>query len=92
MKCEKCGKEIEHMMVNTFNHDGTDSDWEYPYIECEEDAVYVDVSLNWTGNELSEEEMMETITCPHCRNFPFKSREIQTYEYVRVVMFKEVTP
>ena len=38
--------------------------------------------------DLSEEEMFETITCPHCKQFPFKSTEIQVYDVVRVVCFK----
>ena len=32
MKCEKCGKEIGHLLVDTFLHDGTDTDIEQPIV------------------------------------------------------------
>ena len=76
------------MYVDMFNYDGSDSRYLYPYQEMEEDAVVLDLDANWVGYELSEEEMTETITCPHCGKFPFKQEEIQTYEIVRIVMFK----
>lgn len=88
MKCEKCGKEMNTIMANRFNHEGADSFISYPYTECEEDAVYVDLDSKWTGYGLSEEEMLDTIECPHCGKFPFKNKEIQVYELVRVVCFK----
>lgn len=88
MKCEKCGKEIENLLVDTFLRDGSDTEIEQPIIECEHNAVYIETTKNWTGYDLSEEEMLETITCPHCKQFPFKSTEIQVYDVVRVVCFK----
>lgn len=88
MKCEKCGKEIENLLVDTFLRDGSDTDIEQPIIECEHNAAYIETTQNWTGYDLSEEEMFETITCPHCKQFPFKSTEIQVYDVVRVVCFK----
>lgn len=88
MKCEKCGKEIKNLLVDIFNYDGTDSEYEIPYQEQDEDAVVIDLTKSWTGYELSEEEMMETIVCPHCKKFPFKHKEVQVYDVVRVVMFK----
>ena len=89
MKCEKCGKEIDSLLVNVFNYDGSDSDEEFPITECENNAAYIDIDANWTGYELSEEEMRETILCPHCEQFPFKNTEIHVYDIVRVVCFKE---
>jgi hypothetical protein len=88
VKCEMCGAEINYLLVDIFNRDGSDDFRAHEIAECPEDAVYVDVDPNWTGNELSEEEMLETIECPHCGKFPFESKEIQTIEFVRVVMFK----
>lgn len=67
MKCEKCGKEIKSLLVDTFLRDGSDVDIEQPITECEEDAAYIETTQNWTGYELSEEEMLDTITCPHCK-------------------------
>lgn len=89
MKCEKCGTEIATLLIDIFNRDGSDSFQTHEIAECPENAVCVDVDPNWTGNELSEEEMLETIKCPNCGKFPFKSKEIQTLEFVRIVMFKE---
>lgn len=88
MKCEKCGKEIENLLVDTFLRYGSDTEIEQPIIECEHNAVYIETTKNWTGYDLSEEEMLETITCPHCKQFPFKSTEMQVYDVVRVVCFK----
>ena len=88
-KCEKCGKEIGTLLVDIFNRDGSDSFCAHEITEYPENAVCVDVDPNWTGNELSEEEMLETIKCPHCGEFPFKSAEIQTATFVRIIMFKE---
>lgn len=89
MKCENCGAEITTLEVNEFNRDGSDDFYEVPLTECEESAVVVETNTNWTGYELSEEEMPETVCCPKCRKFPFKSKEIQMYEVVKLVFFKE---
>lgn len=92
MKCEKCGAEINFLLVDVFNYDGSDSDQRINFSECEENAVYFDIPKEWTGTDLSENEQADTICCPECRKFPFKSKEIQTYEFIRVAMFKEVQP
>ena len=39
-------------------------------------------------DELTEEEMVDRIWCPICHEFPFKSKEIQVYDVVRIVCFK----
>lgn len=93
MKCEKCGSEIGTVLVSVFNRDGSDCDAKLPLIECEEGAAYIDTTQNWTGYELTEDEMRETIECPHCKQFPFRNPEIQVYDIVRVVCFRqEATP
>ena len=88
VKCEKCGKEIRSLMINIFNYDGSDGDYEFPITEYEENAVTVDVNHDWTGDELSEEEQKNTIRCPYCNQFPFVSEEIQTDNIVRIICFK----
>lgn len=88
MKCEKCGNEIDSLLVDVFRYNGSDDFDKYPVCECEEDAVYIETTQNWTGYELTEEEMLDTIVCPHCNQFPFKSTEIQVYDVVRIVCFK----
>lgn len=89
MKCEKCGKEINNILINTFNYDGSDNYYEYPITEYEENAVTVDVHHDWTGDELTEEEQKDTICCPYCKQFPFISEEIQTEQIVRIICFRK---
>lgn len=91
MKCEKCGKEMYMINVNSFCRDGSDCFAPHAYEQFDNDVVVIDTTQNWTGYELSEEEMLETITCPHCGKFPFVNKEIQVYDIVRVVCFKENT-
>lgn len=90
MICEKCGKEITYVNMLRFNYDGSD-DWiRYTINEGENvDAVYMDADHNWVGTDLSEEEQMDCIICPHCEQFPFEHKEVQAYEIVRVVCFKK---
>ena len=89
MKCEKCGKEIESLEVNVFNYDGSDRYYGIPVAECEQNAVYVDADHNWTGYELTDEERLDTIRCPRCKQFPFENTEMQVHDVVRVVCFKK---
>lgn len=88
MKCEKCGKEIDKVKISIFSYDGSDSDYLTNINEGEEGNVLFETNQNWCGYELSEEEMMEDIRCPHCNEFPFKHKEVQVYDVVRVVCFK----
>ena len=88
MKCEKCGTALTRVMVNVFDYDGSDYQQSIPIEPAEEDASIFETTQNWTGYELSEEEMAETIQCPKCGKFPFESTEVQAYNIVRVVMFR----
>ena len=93
MKCEKCGNEFDRISINKFMRDGSDNE-DRPYVdECPiSNAVLFETDRNWCGYELNEEEMMEGIRCPHCNKFPFKHKEVQVYDVVRVVCFRsEVT-
>lgn len=89
MKCENCGKVIDSVLLNMFNHEGIDSDVRYQLNEFGESATCIDTNQNWTGYEQSEDEMAGTICCPHCKKFPFISREIQVYDIVRIVCFRK---
>lgn len=89
MKCEKCGWNIDSVMVDMFNYDGSDGDVRHYFTEAEHDAVVIETDRNWAGYELSEDEMLDSITCPHCHQFPFISTEIQIYDVVRIVCFKQ---
>ena len=90
MKCEKCGKQLEYVEVNMFNHDGSD-DWYDVEIDMDYGIAYINILPNWTGNDLSEEEMTETIRCPHCHKYPFVDKEIHADDYVNVTMFPSGT-
>ena len=86
VKCEKCGKEMPYVLVNKFNYSGSDSFLKYSYNRIG-DCISIVADRNWTGYELSEEEMLETIVCPHCGKYPFQSKEIHVYDEVEIVMF-----
>lgn len=90
MICANCGEEIHSLIVNMFNHEGADSFINY-FIEEDEEtgAVWFDTTTNWTGYELSEEEMNDTIECPYCHEHPFNDKEIQVFNIVRIVKFTD---
>lgn len=88
MKCEKCGAFLERLELDLFNYEGNDDWCAIPVEAADEDAAVVETDASWTGYELSEEERLECIRCPKCKQFPFDSKEIQTYEIVRLVMFR----
>ena len=88
MICEKCGYPLTTLEVNVFAGDGSDYWTRVLVNEVPDNAVYIDMPTSWTGNDMSEEEQAESIRCPLCRKHPFKTVEIDTYDYVRAVMFK----
>lgn len=92
MICEKCGAEIHKLCIGMFDRYGGDS--EHSIYICDEDeetgAVWIDADSSWTGYGLTEEEQADDIRCPFCGKFPFKCREVQVHEIVRIVCFKEV--
>lgn len=90
MICEKCKSNLTKLQVNIFNYEGIDYWNEVPITEIDnEDAVVITTDKNWTGYELSEEEMRDSIRCPYCHKWPVKNKEIQIYEPVEVLFFKE---
>lgn len=88
IRCKNCRKTIDSIITSKFDYEGIDSDYEYPLEEAEEDAVLFETDTNWTGYGLTEEEIAESIKCPHCDKFPFYKNEVQVYNVVRVVCFK----
>lgn len=86
VKCDKCGKEMSYVLVNKFNYSGSDSFLKYSYNRIGY-CISIVTDRNWTGYELSEEEILETIACPHCGKYPFQSKEIHVYDEVEIVMF-----
>lgn len=89
MKCNKCGMEISEIETSYFTIDGDDEKDNFTILEAPNNAVYFDIDANWCGYDLTEEEQMEQIECPFCHKFPFKIKEVQVHEIVRVVCFKE---
>ena len=87
MKCSKCGKEIDHVLLDEFQYDGTDRD-RLAIIEDLGDEVYgVSTDHNWVGDGLDDEDVYDTILCPKCKKFPFKSREIGRQELVQLTFW-----
>lgn len=87
--CQCCGKPLDHLMVNMFAYDGSDS-FEKTELTYIKDSVCVTISTtpNWTGYELDDDERKETIVCPECGEYPFdKTCEIQIDEPVNVMMW-----
>ena len=87
MICEKCGKQINNLLIDTFLYDGSDTDISHD-IQEDETAVWFETTQNWAGYELTEEEQRERIICPYCKQFPFKHQEVQVIDVVRVICFK----
>ena len=89
MKCEKCERQLIAVEINEFQRDGSDRFRDIPIKEYLDNAVGFETTQDWCGYDLTEEEQAETILCPYCNEFPFKDREIQVYEVVRVACFKQ---
>lgn len=87
--CEKCGRELAEISIDMFAEDGSDGFEGFATHEKAGNVVEVETSQNWTGYELSEEEMPGTIRCPHCGAFPFENTNVQIYSVVRLIMFKQ---
>ena len=87
--CRCCGKPIDHLMVNMFAYDGSDSFVKtgLNYIR-DSDCVIISTSPNWTGYELDDEERKETIVCPECGKYPFdEAIDMEIVEPVDVMMW-----
>ena len=93
VNCNKCGcpLTLDGIEVLNFRIDGSDY-WDKEQLkECDNEAVYLDLQANWTGCEFDDDmdEKRASIRCPRCHKYPFKKKEIQTYQIIRVVMFDE---
>ena len=90
--CKHCGLPVLNILCSCFNRDGSDSDVLFPIAEPHgyDGAAAFEIPTSWTGYELSEEEQMESIRCPHCKKFPFStSAGINVQTFVNVVCFEE---
>lgn len=87
MKCNNCGQEITNVLINEFQYDGTDKD-RLAKIEDLGDEVYgISTDSHWTGDGLEDEDCYDTILCPICKKFPFKSKEINRHEILYLTLW-----
>lgn len=87
--CENCGKEIDYVLINTFDWDGNDRDY-IAHLEDLGDGVYgISTTHNWTGDGLDDEDAIDTIVCPKCKKFPFKCKEIGKQEIVHLTLWSK---
>lgn len=87
--CEKCGKEIDHLLINMFHLDDDDTFEKTTFTKHPEGAVSIITTQNWTGYELPEEDRLNSIVCPYCKQYPFRLSEIDVYDQAEIVMFFE---
>ena len=88
VECEHCHNELDYVEVDYFDHEGADH-WEEVNFDIHENGIFIDLSFNWCGHEFDDDDADKgsCIRCPECHKYPFKDREIQTYEFDRVIMF-----
>ena len=88
--CKHCGKQLDQIGARCFNCDSSDSLYMFDVGRVINDAVVFELPASWCGYELSEDEAMETIICPHCGEFPFSdSAGLNQDRIVRIVCFSE---
>lgn len=87
MNCNCCGVEIDRVLVNVFLPDGSDKEALIQFSDNGEETYCLETDRNWTGYELCEEEQIETIKCPKCKKFPFKTRTLDVSEPVYLIFW-----
>ena len=86
-KCCQCNKEITTIITRVFDRDGSDYEKEVNFKQVPHNAIVFEIGTDWVGYGGMEDT--DQIMCPNCRKFPFKSDEIQCYEYLKVVCFRK---
>lgn len=90
--CKFCNKPIDRIITNCFDREGADYDYFFSVIEPVDGVAEIELPTSWCGYELSENEMMEGIHCPHCGKFPFSdSAGINVETVVKIICFKEAS-
>lgn len=87
INCNNCNKEIDSVIINAFNYDGSDSEHRVNFEEYPENAQVITFDESWCGLDLTEKEQMEEIQCPFCKKFPFRQKEVQVHHYIHIVCF-----
>ena len=93
IRCNQCGETLTFSGVEVlmFKYDGSDK-WCLEHLhEYDNEAVSLDLERSWTGYEFDDddEDKRDSIRCPRCHKYPFRCKELQTYDFVKVVMFDE---
>ena len=101
MKCEKCNKEIEyvncHYFTQQFHPVSLGAYEEEKYYQAEikggrEEDYYINVPTFITALEFTESipDLVDSISCPECDEFPFKNNAVELYnETVDMVFMGE---
>ena len=105
LRCKHCGRELDYILVSKFLFDGSDADVPTDYTLCsvrtddlhsnENDytAITINTDSDWCGADLDIEDMVKTVNCPFCHEFPFDNKEdIQTEDVLRVTLFNGGLP
>ena len=87
MKCCECGKEIDHVLVNEFQRDGTDRYALRPLEDLGDDCYSVFTDSNWTGYGQETEDQLVGVCCPECEKFPFKTKDVVESELVQLTFW-----
>lgn len=89
MKCEKCGHELTYLAIDLFDHSGSNDTVKVPFKEYDyNNTIELETNSDWIGYGLDETEMLNTIWCPYCHEYPFENTKIKTMEIVRLALFK----
>ena len=87
MKCCECGAEINHVLVNHFEHDGTDRLHKMDLEDLGDGCYSVLTDTSWTGYGLETEDCLADVYCPKCKKFPFKTKDMEQCKLVQLVFW-----
>lgn len=94
IKCNNCKNDINKVLINQFNYDGSDSEISVEFTEIfnyENKGIVIRTDSNWTGYDLTDEERKDTILCPYCKQYPFDKREeISINEPIEIICFSDL--
>ena len=92
LRCHHCHEKLDSVNLNCFRINGSD-DW-FPHGIClfgindvGDPFVEVRTNMAWTGEDLSDGERLETVTCPKCGKYPFGGGTMNTFGALSIVLF-----
>ena len=90
--CSECGKKLDKVKLHMFGFNGGEYEYDAPvdFTSALMDDGSLGISIytdtNWCGYDLSKEEQLEVISCPHCGKYPFSIKHIGVEEQNQVVI------